>query len=224
MPYYATIARSQLSKWSDYFLQRHVILLFGCAVMLAFPFVNTQAQQQKFKSFPARTCGVKCGTERWIVKALADMDAGNVDFTPEAATIDQVRMFVRPASLPIDGRSEPVELKTFKIDGFLTGYKLEEEDHDFHLVIAETSTSKKTFIAEIPDPSCSRVCQSKQIGKIKAVREKFVQKFGAPGRTFKQVNVPVTITGVAFFDFRHGQTGVAPNAFELHPVLEIEFK
>ena len=27
------------------------------------------------------------------------------------------------------------------------------------------------------------------------------------------------ITGVAFFDFKHGQTGVAPNAIELHPIL-----
>jgi hypothetical protein len=29
-----------------------------------------------------------------------------------------------------------------------------------------------------------------------------------------------SITGVAFFDFKHGQTGVAPNAIELHPVLK----
>jgi hypothetical protein len=27
------------------------------------------------------------------------------------------------------------------------------------------------------------------------------------------------IVGVAFFDFMHGQTGVARNAIELHPVL-----
>jgi hypothetical protein len=27
------------------------------------------------------------------------------------------------------------------------------------------------------------------------------------------------VTGVAFFDFLHGQTGVAPNAIELHPIL-----
>jgi hypothetical protein len=27
------------------------------------------------------------------------------------------------------------------------------------------------------------------------------------------------ITGVAFFDCKHGQTGVAPNAIELHPIL-----
>jgi hypothetical protein len=28
------------------------------------------------------------------------------------------------------------------------------------------------------------------------------------------------VTGVAFFDYKHGQTGVAPNAIELHPVLD----
>jgi len=27
------------------------------------------------------------------------------------------------------------------------------------------------------------------------------------------------MVGVAFFDFKHGQTGVAPNAIELHPIL-----
>jgi len=27
------------------------------------------------------------------------------------------------------------------------------------------------------------------------------------------------VTGVAFFDYEHGQTGVAPNAIELHPIL-----
>jgi hypothetical protein len=29
-----------------------------------------------------------------------------------------------------------------------------------------------------------------------------------------------TETGVGFFDIPHGQTGVAPNAIELHPVLK----
>ena len=27
------------------------------------------------------------------------------------------------------------------------------------------------------------------------------------------------ITGVAFFDFKHGQAGVTPNGIELHPIL-----
>jgi hypothetical protein len=28
------------------------------------------------------------------------------------------------------------------------------------------------------------------------------------------------VTGVLFFDYPHGQTGVAPNAIEVHPVLD----
>jgi len=31
------------------------------------------------------------------------------------------------------------------------------------------------------------------------------------------------VTGVGFFDFLHGQTGVAPNGIELHPLLDISF-
>jgi hypothetical protein len=34
---------------------------------------------------------------------------------------------------------------------------------------------------------------------------------------------PARITGVGFFDRMHGQTGVAPNVIELHPVLKIEW-
>ena len=33
----------------------------------------------------------------------------------------------------------------------------------------------------------------------------------------------VTVTGVGFFDFYHGQHGAARNPIELHPVLDIEF-
>ena len=31
------------------------------------------------------------------------------------------------------------------------------------------------------------------------------------------------ITGIGFFDRSHGATGAAPNVFELHPVLKIEW-
>jgi hypothetical protein len=38
-------------------------------------------------------------------------------------------------------------------------------------------------------------------------------------RTAVRVCSRAVVTGVAFFDFKHGQTGVAPNAIELHPIL-----
>jgi hypothetical protein len=34
----------------------------------------------------------------------------------------------------------------------------------------------------------------------------------------------VTVTGVGFFDFAHGQIGRAPNSTELHPVIRFEFR
>jgi hypothetical protein len=38
-------------------------------------------------------------------------------------------------------------------------------------------------------------------------------------RAGRRQDLPEGATGVAFFDYQHGQTGVAPNAIELHPVL-----
>jgi plastocyanin len=43
----------------------------------------------------------------------------------------------------------------------------------------------------------------------------------APSETFASLNGTATIRGVGFFDFKHGQRGVAPNGIELHPVLRL---
>jgi hypothetical protein len=54
------------------------------------------------------------------------------------------------------------------------------------------------------------------------VRHTLDEKFGEIVRL--EPNLPVTVTGVAFFDTQHGQEGVAPNAIELHPILTITFQ
>jgi hypothetical protein len=58
-----------------------------------------------------------------------------------------------------------------------------------------------------------------------AAAEPGVLAASAPGvgAAFQQVSVPVTLTGIGYFDFNHGQAGVAPNAIELHPVIDIAF-
>jgi cellulase/cellobiase CelA1 len=38
----------------------------------------------------------------------------------------------------------------------------------------------------------------------------------------KLLPIKIKINGIFFFDFKHGQTGVAKNGGELHPVLHIE--
>jgi hypothetical protein len=77
------------------------------------------------------------------------------------------------------------------------------------------------MIAEIPDPPCVG-SGSPLLSSITKARNEFNAKF-TPTSSFRTANVPVTVTGVGFFDFLHGQTGVAPNGIELHAVLDIQF-
>src|SRR5437879_12232484 len=77
------------------------------------------------------------------------------------------------------------------------------------------------MILEIPPPAC--VADTSPFkNAITATRAKFDAAYTA-STSFKTANVPVTVTGVGFFDFIHGQTGVAPNGIELHPLLDISF-
>jgi hypothetical protein len=104
------------------------------------------------------------------------------------------------------------------INATLTQYKL-ESDSDYHLVLSDASGN--TMIAEIPSPNC--VGAGSPFGPgITASRNAFDARFNAT-TSFQTANIPVQIKGVGMFDFLHGQTGVAPNGIEIHPVLNIVF-
>lgn len=69
----------------------------------------------------------------------------------------------------------------------------------------------------MPAPQCVGA-SSPFLPGIKYVRSKFTSQFH-PSSSWHRVNTKVQIAGVGFFDFKHGQSEVAPNAIELHPVL-----
>jgi hypothetical protein len=123
-----------------------------------------------------------------------------------------------PSPLPSNSRVAPTETTVFRVAATLTEYKL-EADSDYHLVLSDGSGH--TMIAEIPDPACV-AAGSPLLSSITKARAEFDAKFNATS-SFQTANVPVTVTGVGFFDFLHGQTGVAPNGIELHAVLDIAF-
>jgi hypothetical protein len=56
---------------------------------------------------------------------------------------------------------------------------------------------------------------------MKRARQALIAACGAPATSFHILTGTATITGVGFFDLKHGQNGVAPNAIELHPVLKL---
>jgi hypothetical protein len=157
-----------------------------------------------------------CGIERWPVKTLSDPVASQVNLTPtRTRVIDLVKL---PApTLPSDNVTRLAsELRSYKIIGTtVTAFKL-ENDLDIHLVLTSPKTGD-TMIAEIPDPSCVQNLEAKT--RIAQARAEFINMVGRPTSYYQHTKKSIAISGVLFWDFKHGQTGVAPNGVELHPVL-----
>ena len=167
------------------------------------------------------TYASKCvGKERWAVKTGTDDDVGDVDLSRSTdATISVLTHKTEPAHKPRTKRVSPIETTVFHVSATLTQYAM-ENDRDYHLVLKSGST---TMIAEIPDPKCVKN-SSPFKDKITKARSDFEARF-RPTSTFQNTKTPVIVTGVGFFDTKHGtpQKGVADNNIELHPVLDIQF-
>lgn len=145
-------------------------------------------------------------------------------------------------------RSAPVETTVWRLTALITGAKL-EQDGDYHLVLQ--GSSGVTMIAEIPNPDPAFVGNANWRADIARVRATMDQKLGHPLKAvgfaladmappksdrfaapqaaapaegpLTPVNAKAVITGVGFFDSAHGQTGVAPTAIEVHPILDLTF-
>ena len=165
---------------------------------------------------PAST-QVGCGIERWSVKTLGDPAGRTVRLSPKATTIRALRKKQLPGSLGLR-RSRGVERTTFRVRAKLVEMKL-EDDGDIHLVIADPARTGATMIAELPNASCTAGATPRSRAMMRQARSAFVAACGAPTTSFKRLSGTATISGVGFFDRVHGQTGVAPNGIELHPVV-----
>jgi len=161
----------------------------------------------------------QCGVERWSVKTGTDADVSLVNLgTSTATTISSLRSLTAPGTLPANNRVQPTETTVFTLSATLTQYKL-ETDSDYHLVLQDASGNK--MIVEIPSPNCVGAGSPFATG-IQTSRSEFDGQYTATS-SFQTANIPVSVRGVGFFDFLHGQTGVAPNGIELHPILDITF-
>jgi len=161
----------------------------------------------------------QCGVERWSVKTGTDADIGLVHLTSSSnTTIAAMRAPAAPSPIPANNRVAPLETTQWIINATLTVYKL-ESDSDYHLVLQDANGL--TMIGEIPSPTCVG-SGSPFLSGITNARNEFNARFTAT-TSFQTANIPVKVTGVGMFDFLHGQTGVAPNGIELHPILDIVF-
>ena len=190
------------------------------------------------------------GQERWPVKVAADPDARNINLTPAGVySVSQLNQKMLPEAYPVDGRMN-VEKKVYTVRGFLSYFKQEtgaSGDRDYHVVITEqpgkfeedeqAAPNGHSMVVEFPDPRCfggksGEQATSALAQAITDARATFEAHIKWPKKKPLTQPIPVTVTGVGFFDFQHGQTGRAtphPGAtggmkvFELHPVTEISF-
>lgn len=159
-----------------------------------------------------------CGKERWSVKTVTDTDAAKVQESPTPGTVNQLRQIAAPINpnLRPDSRYSPTELTTYEVTGYITLIKA-EADQDYHIVLADDAG--RTMIVESTHPDCA--LKSRFKAEINQVRAALDQAFKGPITKPIKTRKLVTVTGVGFFDHIHGQTGVAPNGIELHPILQV---
>jgi hypothetical protein len=185
------------------------------------------------------------GHERWVVKTGADPDARALTTqAPTPTTIAALTALPVPPMLPPDGRSDGAEKTVWQLTATLQEFG-QEADGDYHMVLADGQGH--TMIGEIPNPDDITTPShfATQIANARAAFDRHFNRpenigqppqaaqpapgptvgaaLGVEGDTFHQAGVSVTLTGLGYFDFAHGQAGVAPNAIELHPVISIVF-
>jgi hypothetical protein len=141
---------------------------------------------------------VLCGEERWTVKTLQDRP----HLLPvRTVTLRYLVTLPKPASLPYTRL--PFERHVFRVVAAFTAIR-PEDDGDYHLIL---EAGGRTMIAETPEVACTSRATPAMRSAMQAARRS------------ARVCARAAITGVVFFDYYHGQDGVAPNAIELHPVL-----
>ena len=161
---------------------------------------------------------VSCPVERGPVKEGADADRFKVSTAITGASMAYLVARPKPSTFPKNNRLAPYELKTWQVNAMLTQYK-QETDGDLHLVI--TDTTGHHMIAEIPYPACVPT-SSRWKSLITSARTTFTRTYAA-STSWHYVHRSITLRGLALFDPLHGQTGVASNGIELHPVTIVAF-
>jgi hypothetical protein len=159
--------------------------------------------------------GGSCGSERWDIKTGTDSHASSVSLVPQPNTI--AALVALPAAGGGTTREHPTENTVWELKNVTLTELKEESDSDYHMVLSDGS---KTLIAEIPYVTCAT--SSAWLCFMSRARSEVDAKYTV-STTPLYPAATITVRGVGFFDFAHGQNGVAANAIELHPVLELCF-
>lgn len=161
-----------------------------------------------------------CGAERRDVKALLDKESSKIKWGTNKTTVKAMSKLVQlfPKDKKFDKKIRfGYEFNVYELKCRIREFR-KEEDGDYHLVLMDINDTTCTIVGEIVNPECPDLVGSQYMGAFKNTREEF-EMFKLPKN--KVMEGVYTITGVCFFDFVHGQLGVAPNGVEIHPIMDI---
>lgn len=168
--------------------------------------------------FAAQTDNPSCGIERVKIKTCSDTDAVRINKKPRKTSIKTLSKKIAPEKVGKNLPRTGIEFKTYIIKAKIIYWK-KEEDGDYHLILQDLKDTTLTIIGEIPNPNCNEVKNGIFHKEIESSRK----SFDSFKLTRNRIKTGIyTISGVAFFDKKHGQKGTAENGIELHPILSIQ--
>ena len=169
---------------------------------------------------PGGTPGVSCGVERWPVKTLADTDATRVNMSAvQVITIQALNALPAHCSGLPDPRTYSPEFQVYETTGRIVVVR-SEDDRDYHLALAAPDDASSTIVTELADVACSGAATSIYRDLLASARSQF-ETFRGGQSLASLTGRLITVRGVGFYDFDHGQTGRSQNCLELHPVTYV---
>ena len=178
-------------------VSRRVLLVVLCATLAAIA-ARIAAPAEAHPTKPSLS--LVCGSERWRVKTLQDRPKL---YSAKPKTVAWLAGLARPNLAPTD-RSN-FERHIYSVEAAATVVR-QEADQDLHLVLRDGPAH---MVAESPNaPFCAADATAYRKQQMAKARDKVRDCSHA------------RIVGVVFWDRPHIVTGRAPNAIELHPILD----
>ena len=228
-----------LGQWRGEMAMR-ALTLISIALAVAGFGAATAEGRSNHRSSSHRAAATSCGgTERWDVKDGSD--AGAADVNPKVVSGITIADLNQLSPQPLDPDSRMQEEKViYRITGILRLFK-HETDNDYHIVMTDDASAPysagHSMVVEVPDPNCTSGAHhqygaSQFLPQLQESRSDFeAATQNLPRNTdLGSENIPITVVGVLFFDFMHGQTGHGlphpsqdadrrDKVVEIHPVL-----
>ena len=173
------------------------------------------------------------GVYRWDVKIAVDTAGQRISKSKYKAKATSVSDLANKKENPRPEKKEiqkglraDTEKRKVTVTAYVVGLG-KEKDGDYHLIL-KALRSKKTLVAEIPDPDQPKLKGFPTYKKLYAkAREVVDNDIQVPTSTIKEIEpIKVIVTGFVFFDIfeegGHGHGSAIENAIEIHPVLKIK--